>query len=83
MLYTVRPLERIYATPVYPGKPNTKDRNNKTKEEVEEEYREVLLSHGRIVTRRNGDNYVVERINSTDMKDYLNTEYSPGSDYKN
>ena len=36
-----------------------------------------VLKHGRVVTRRDGDNYVVQRINSTDMRDYLNEEYSP------
>lgn len=70
MLYTVVPLERIYVDQ------NAKDQAKK--EETEPEYREILLKHGRVVTRRDGDNYVVHRINSTDMSDYLNDDYSPG-----
>lgn len=78
MLYTIRPLERIYAAPkVFDPK-----KDNKPKAEVEDEYREVLLPNGRIVTRRAGEDYVVERINSTDMKDYLNEEYFPGKNVK-
>jgi hypothetical protein len=48
----------------------------------EEEYREVLLPNGRIVTRREGENYIIERLNSTNMKDYLNDEYVPGKNIK-
>jgi len=75
MLYTVVPLERIYADPR--REENNEGKNNQ-KEAVEAEYREVPLPHGRVTTRRDGENYVVERINSTDMTDYLNEEYSPG-----
>ncbi|MDD3174731.1 MAG: YlzJ-like family protein [Herbinix sp.] len=79
MLYTVRPLERIYAVP--PEYNNKK--SNKTKDQEEEaEYRDVLLPNGRIVTRREGENYVIERINSTDMNDYLNEKYIPGKNMK-
>jgi hypothetical protein len=74
MLYTVRPLEKIYATP--PG--FEADNKMKQKADAEAEYREVMLSHGRVITRRSGENYVVDRINSTDMSDYLNDEYAPG-----
>jgi hypothetical protein len=70
MLYTVVPLERIYVD----------QRANKTaiKEETEAEYKEVLLKHGRVVARREGDDYVVHKINTTDMSDYLNDDYVPG-----
>lgn len=70
MLYTVVPLERIYVDQ------NAKDQA--VKEATEPEYKEVLLKHGRVVTCRDGENYVIQRINSTDMCDYLNQEYSPG-----
>lgn len=70
MLYTVVPLERIYVDH------NAKDQV--IKETAEPEYKEVILKHGRVVTRRDGDNYVVQKINSTDMSDYLNADYSPG-----
>ncbi|NLP34110.1 MAG: hypothetical protein GX359_02825 [Clostridiales bacterium] len=77
MLYTVRPLERIYATP------RTKETLKKEQKEREEaQYREVTLPHGRIVTRQQGEDYIIERIHSTDMSDYLNSDYSPGSSYK-
>lgn len=68
MLYTVVPLERIYV-----------DQNAiKLANEEEPEYKEVLIRHGRVVARRDGENYVVHKINSTDMSDYLNADYSPG-----
>ena len=70
MLYTVVPLERIYV--------DQRAKEQAKKEETEPQYKEVLLKHGRVVTRRDGDNYVVQKINSTDMSDYLNDEYSPG-----
>lgn len=70
MLYTVVPLERIYV--------NHNAGNITQKKEEEPEYREIMLKHGRIIARRNGENYVVHRIISTDMSDYLNADYYPG-----
>lgn len=70
MLYTVVPLERIYVDH------NAKDQLKS--EETEPEYKEVMLQHGRVVTRRDGKDYVVQKINSTNMSDYLNADYSPG-----
>lgn len=79
MLYTARPLERIYAPPeVFNHNKNV----NNGAEDSSIEYKEVILPSGRIVTRRDGENYIIERINSTDMSDYLNTEYSPGKSYQ-
>lgn len=69
MLYTVVPLERIYVDH------NAKDQ---IKNDAEPEYKEVLLKHGRVITRREGENYVVQKLLSTDMSDYLNEDYSPG-----
>lgn len=81
MLYTVRPLERIYADPgVFSQR---KQSAPKAGEINNSEYKEVILPNGRIVTRRDGDNYVIERINSTNMKDYLNQEYVPGKNMQN
>ena len=74
MLYTVMPLERVYARPAS----YTDIRQEKMQERTDPQYREVTLPHGRIVTRREGDNYIIERVNSTDMSDYLNLDYSPG-----
>ena len=88
MLYTVRPLERIYAQPsVFDPKQSSNTKGMSTgkmgdTDSVESQYKEVLLPNGRIVTRRDGENYVVERINSTDMQDYLNDEYVPGKSIK-
>ena len=78
MLYTVMPLERIYARPLS----YTDIRQERPKEQPEAEYRDVPLQHGRLLTRREGENYVIERVNSTDMGDYLNDEYVPGKFYK-
>jgi hypothetical protein len=79
MLYTVVPLERIYAIP------HSKDGNNKDQQinDAQSEYRDVLLPHGRIVARRDGENYIIERVNSTDMNDYLKDDYVPGKNIKN
>ncbi len=78
MLYTVRPLERVYARPAS----YTDIKQEKPINQSETQYREVNLQHGRVVTRREGDEYVVEGVISTDMKDYLNDKYSPGKNLK-
>lgn len=79
MLYTVVPLERVYARPVsYTDIKQERPKDDQT----EAQYRDVTLQHGRVVARRNGDSYVVEGVNSTDMKDYLNEQYSPGKNIK-
>lgn len=82
MLYTVRPLEQIYAPPSVFKQRNNMSVKADAKGTEEIQYREVLLPNGRIMTRRDGDDYVIERINSTDMQDYLNAEYVPGKSYK-
>lgn len=75
MLYTVRPLERIYKDFHITEEDGNKDKGNN----ISDDYKEVELPHGRIVTRKDGKDYIVEKINSTDMSDYLNGEYTPGS----
>ncbi|HKL99332.1 MAG TPA: YlzJ-like family protein [Mobilitalea sp.] len=74
MLYTVMPLERIYTDFNERNKPAKKSEDTET-----QEYKEVMLEHGRVVTRREGDNYIIERIHSTNMTDYLNKDYTPGN----
>lgn len=78
MLYTVRPLEKIYAIP--------KTKKDIEKEEAERaektEYQEIDLPSGRILTKRDGEDNIIYRVNSTDMSDYLNADYSPGKAYK-
>ena len=78
MLYTARPLERIYAAPGVFDPSRAEKEAGKAEASAKPEYKEVLLPSGRIVTRREGNNYIIERINSTDMQDYLNDEYNPG-----
>lgn len=80
MLYTVKPLERIYAPPEMFQPPKGKQEGSK--EEAKADYKEVILPSGRIVTRRDGENYVIEKVNSTDMKDYLNDKYALGKNYQ-
>lgn len=78
MLYTVTPLERVYANP---------RREEEMKKEFEQkmaeaEFKDIQLQHGRVLTRREGESYVVERIHSTNMSDYLNQDYFPGKSIK-
>ncbi|MDF2538910.1 MAG: hypothetical protein K0S76_1931 [Herbinix sp.] len=82
MLYTVIPLEKIYADPRRNDTAFQKERE-KQREPSKDEYRDIPLQHGRLTARRDGENYVIERINSTDMSDYLNEEYAPGKTIEN
>lgn len=43
------------------------------------EYRIVDIAHGKVHAKLEGENYIVDSINSTDMSDYLNDRYIPGS----
>lgn len=82
MLYTVRPLERIYATPETFGSVS-KNQSKDSDPYAKAEYREVPIQNGRLVARREGENYIIQKINSTSMQDYLNDEYFPGTSMKN
>ena len=82
MLYTSVPLERVYHNFREQAKPVVKDGPPEYKAENNTEYREVLLKHGRLVTKRDGENYIIQKVYSTDMGDYLNEQYSPGTNYK-
>lgn len=79
MLYTVIPLERIY--------------NNMTKSIIDEymaqgllpldtssDFKDISIDNGRISAKRQGDKYIVNRINSTNMSDYLDDKYTPGKE---
>ncbi len=79
MLYTAVPLERIYKDFNMTEDDRKKEQE---KQQKDTEYKDVPLDHGRVMTRREGENYIIERINSTDMSDYLNEEYAPGKMYK-
>lgn len=76
MLYTVVPLERIYSyrtESLIISKNSYEDKSN-----PDTEYKTVSLPHGRVYAKRHGDNYIVDRVTSTDMSDYLNPGYAPG-----
>lgn len=77
MLYTVVPLERIYS--YRPNSVIISSYKNPDDQNGESEYKDISIQHGRISARRDGENYVVDRICSTDMSDYLNVNYMPGS----
>jgi hypothetical protein len=78
MLYTIRPLERVYGRPVS----YTDIKQERMEDKEQPEYREVPLKNGRVYTRKNGEGYVVEGISSTDMGDYLRDGYAPGKPYQ-
>lgn len=82
MLYTVVPLERIYSYRTESVLGNTRQDGSGKPEPGDAEYKNITLKHGNVYTRREGTDYVVEGISSTDMADYLNKEYMPGARIK-
>lgn len=81
MLYTVFPLERIYSNMTQSLTDSS--RNQEQMNSVQDiEYRDISLKHGTLRARRDGENYVVEGIVSTDPGDYLKEDYFPGSTLK-
>ncbi len=82
MLYTSMPLERIYTNRVSSMLiPRNPSNDNKTTDmnQNKAEYRMIDIQHGKVYARLDGENYIVDSINSTDMSDYLNNKYIPGS----
>jgi hypothetical protein len=79
MLYTVVPLERIYSCRTESILINAFKNTDIKQENDKVEYRNIDLPHGRVYAKRIGENYIVDGINSTDMSDYLNADYMPGS----
>lgn len=73
MLYTVVSLEQIYShrTKIHPSQ------SDEIKKE--EEYKNINLEHGILRAKREEDHYVVDSIQSTNMSDYLDDHFSPGS----
>lgn len=69
MLYTVRPLERIYT-----------DLNCKV-EEKPQEIKMFETEHGQIYAKKCEDKYIIDQLVSSEMSDYLKEEYQPGSEY--
>lgn len=78
MLYTIRPLERVYGRPVS----YTDIKQERPEEKEQQEYQEIPLKSGRIYTRKSGEGYVIDGISSTDMGDYLKDGYAPGKPYE-
>ena len=79
MLYTVVPLERIYSYRTESILGNTRYPESVEGKATAVERRNIALKHGNVYTRLDGSDYVVEGVASTDMADYLNTEYMPGA----
>lgn len=78
MLYTIMPLERIYSYRTKSILGNDTKRND-VKGEENTEYQTISIAHGSVYARKEGDKYIVDGIYSTDMNDYLNPLYFPGS----
>lgn len=81
MLYTVVPLERIYSyrtESVLTGRASQLDDVHSFNSK-ESELASMSLSSGRVYAKRYGEEYLVDGIFSTDMSDYLNPMYVPGS----
>jgi hypothetical protein len=76
------PLERIYTNRVssmlIPRNP-TSDSIARDATKNMEEYRSFDIQHGKVYAKHDGENYIVNSVNSTDMNDYLNVKYIPGS----
>lgn len=66
MLYTVRPIERIYM-----------DLTDKNRKEVEEQVFETEFGH--VFAKKQDNEYIIDHIVSTNMEDYLNLDFQPGS----
>jgi hypothetical protein len=80
MLYTIVPLERVYSNRTQSILGNSSYRNTVTADAIEEsEYKSVSIQYGNLYAKRVGDHYVVDGIRSTDMNDYLNNNYMPGT----
>lgn len=78
MLYTVVPLERIYSNQARSILDDYRVQSYKAEEKTE--YKDIAIPHGRVYARREGNKYIVDKIHSTNMEDYLNNKYSPGSE---
>ncbi|MFU0826513.1 MAG: YlzJ-like protein [Lachnoclostridium sp.] len=82
MLYTVTPLEKIYSNRTESVLGNTRNPELPDGKNTTVEYRNISIKHGNIYVRKDGSDYEVEGILSTDMADYLNRSYMPGARIK-
>lgn len=81
MIYSVTPLERIYTSRTQSVLNTSKNDGNSENESTAVERSDFAVEHGKVYTRREGDSYIIEGIQSTDMEDYLKTEYAPGNNF--
>lgn len=77
MLYTITPLERIYTDRTEPLVISKQSQ----KESTTVEQSSFDVKHGKIYARKEGENYIIEGMQSTDMQDYLREEYAPGNNF--
>lgn len=75
LLYTVRPLERIYV-----DKNKAPDDESKGKATTKE--RIFDTEYGKVYTTQVDDEYIVSGIQSTCMSDYLDERYQPGAKFE-
>lgn len=74
MLYTVKPLETIYSNKV-----QSLIISRYGEEERGEGITCMDIEHGKIYARKEGEHYIINTIHSTDLNDYLDEKYLPGS----
>lgn len=82
MLYTAMPLERIYhnfASIQNPSMPLPAFPDDSTIFHTKKTT--VELPHGKVTVAHNGKHCTIESIHSTDMTDYLNKKYCPGTTF--
>ena len=76
MLYTVVPLDRIYQNQARSMFYHINPVSELTQSETI--YDTVNMEHGFADVRYTEEGYVIERLHSTNMADYLKEEYQPG-----
>lgn len=80
MLYSSMPLDRIYKNQVnsliIPRNGYARGNNDSVSEN---DIKILDITHGKVFAKRDGDNYVVHSLSSTDLRDYMNPKYSMGA----
>lgn len=74
MLYTVKPLETIYSNTV-----QSLIISRYGDRDISEGITCMDIEHGKVYARKEGENYIIDRIHSTNLSDYLDEKYHPGS----
>jgi hypothetical protein len=81
LIYSTTPLEKIYTSRTE-SLLNTGNRDIRSENEsTAVEKTNFAVEHGKVYTRKEGDSYIIEGIQSTDMQDYLKTDYAPGNNF--